>query len=167
MESINLEYEPGCCGSGRAPDENKQSPIAGYITGTLLLAAIWLTVYNNLTPLTDQITHMLSRVKGFSINSHMGKSIQFFVYETPKVLMLLTLVVFGVGIIRSFFTPERSRSILAGKRESFGNILAAMPGIVTPFCSCSAVPLFLGFVTTGVPLGVNPTAFIKPAGNKT
>jgi uncharacterized membrane protein YraQ (UPF0718 family) len=68
--------------------------------------------------------------------------------------MLLTLVVFGVGIIRTFFTPERTRAMLAGKRESAGNVLAAMLGTVTPFCSCSAVPLFLGFVTAGVPLGV-------------
>lgn len=68
--------------------------------------------------------------------------------------MLLTLVVFGVGIIRSFVTPERTRKILAGKRESVGNILAAGLGVFTPFCSCSAVPLFIGFVATGVPLGV-------------
>ena len=68
--------------------------------------------------------------------------------------MLLTLVVFGVGIIRSFFTPQRTRAILAGKRESVGNVLASLLGVVTPFCSCSAVPLFIGFVTTGVPLGV-------------
>ena len=68
--------------------------------------------------------------------------------------MLLTLVVFGVGIVRSFFTPERTRRILAGKRESVGNVLAALLGVVTPFCSCSAVPLFIGFVTAGVPLGV-------------
>jgi hypothetical protein len=68
--------------------------------------------------------------------------------------MLLTIVVFGVGIIRSFFTPERTRKILSGKSESVGNVLAALLGVVTPFCSCSAVPLFIGFVTTGVPLGV-------------
>jgi uncharacterized membrane protein YraQ (UPF0718 family) len=67
---------------------------------------------------------------------------------------LLTLIVFGVGILRSFFTPERTRRILSGRRESAGNVLAALLGIVTPFCSCSAVPLFIGFVTTGVPLGV-------------
>ena len=68
--------------------------------------------------------------------------------------MLLTLVVFGVGIVRSFFTPERTRRVLAGRREAVGNVLAALLGVVTPFCSCSAVPLFIGFVTTGVPLGV-------------
>jgi hypothetical protein len=86
--------------------------------------------------------------------SHLAHAVEFFVYETPKVLMLLTLVVFGVGIVRSFFTPERTRRILAGKRETVGNVLASLLGVVTPFCSCSAVPLFIGFVTTGVPLGV-------------
>jgi uncharacterized membrane protein YraQ (UPF0718 family) len=160
MKTSKLKYEGNGCGSGRATGaisvsaEDKQSLVAAYLTGGLLLVAIWFVIYNSLTPITDIITHFLSRVTGFSINSHMGKSIGFFVYETPKVLMLLTLVVFGVGIIRSFFTPERTRAILAGKRESAGNVLAALLGVVTPFCSCSAVPLFLGFVTTGVPLGV-------------
>lgn len=91
---------------------------------------------------------------GLEVGSHLGSAVEFFIYEVPKVLMLLTLVVFGVGIIRSFFTPERTRRILSGRRESAGNVLAALLGIVTPFCSCSAVPLFIGFVTTGVPLGV-------------
>ena len=75
--------------------------------------------------------------------------------------MLLTLVVFGVGIIRSFFTPERTRRILTGKGESVGTVLAGLLGIVTPFCSCSAVPLFLGFVSAGVPLGVSLTFLIS------
>jgi uncharacterized membrane protein YraQ (UPF0718 family) len=81
-------------------------------------------------------------------------AVEFFLYEAPKVLMLLLVVIFGVGIVRSFFTPERTRRVLAGKRETAGNLLSALLGVVTPFCSCSAVPLFIGFVTTGVPLGV-------------
>ncbi len=84
----------------------------------------------------------------------MASAVEFFLYEAPKVLMLLVLVVFGVGVLRTFFTPERTRQILAGKRESTGNVLAAALGIVTPFCSCSAVPLFIGFLKSGVPLGV-------------
>jgi uncharacterized membrane protein YraQ (UPF0718 family) len=70
------------------------------------------------------------------------------------VLLLLVLIVFAVGVVRSFFTAERTRALLAGKRESVGNVLAALLGVVTPFCSCSAVPLFLGFVEVGIPLGV-------------
>ena len=86
--------------------------------------------------------------------THFGSAVEFFAYDAPKVLMLLTLVVFGVGVVRSFFTPARTRAILAGKAESVGNVLAASLGIVTPFCSCSAVPLFIGFLTAGIPLGV-------------
>ena len=118
------------------------------------MITIWWIVYLNLSTFSQQLTHSLSKLLAFSPASHLGSAIEFFIFETPKVLMLLTLVVFVVGIVRSFFTPERTRKILAGKRESMGNVLAALLGIVTPFCSCSAVPLFLGFVTTGVPLGV-------------
>lgn len=84
----------------------------------------------------------------------MRAALDFFVYETVKVLLLLVAVVFAVGVVRTFFTAERTRRILAGRRESVGNVLAALLGVVTPFCSCSAVPLFIGFVTAGVPLGV-------------
>ncbi|MDI4659242.1 permease, partial [Xanthobacter autotrophicus] len=86
--------------------------------------------------------------------SHLAEAVAFFIYDTPKVLMLLTLVVFAMGVVRSFFSAERTRALLAGKREGLGNIAAAGLGIVTPFCSCSAVPLFVGFVSAGVPLGV-------------
>jgi uncharacterized protein len=111
----------------------------------------WWLVYRELPRLAVWVTYDLLRlVRGTAL----ADAVEFFVYDTPKVLMLLTLVVFGVGVVRSFFTPERTRRILAGKRESVGNILAALLGIVTPFCSCSAVPLFIGFVTAGVPLGV-------------
>jgi uncharacterized membrane protein YraQ (UPF0718 family) len=134
--------------------ETKQVSVLGYLSVTAVMVALWWVIYMNLDVLAAHITHLLSRLTGFATGSHLGSAIEFFIFETPKVLMLLTLVVFGVGIVRSFFTPERTRAILAGKRESAGNVLAALLGIVTPFCSCSAVPLFLGFVTTGVPLGV-------------
>ncbi|MBI5897249.1 MAG: permease, partial [Desulfobacterales bacterium] len=125
-----------------------------YVSGLAGLLVVWWLLYSNLALFAGFFTHVLARLTGLKPHSHLGDAIFFFIYETPKVLMLLTLVVFGVGIVRSFFTPERTRAILAGKRESAGNVLAALLGIVTPFCSCSAVPLFLGFVTTGVPLGV-------------
>ena len=87
-------------------------------------------------------------------DSHLGGALQFFFYDTPKVLMLLTGVVFAMGMINSYFTPERTRALLAGRAEGVANVMAATLGIVTPFCSCSAVPLFIGFVQAGVPLGV-------------
>ena len=117
----------------------------------LILLAIWWGTYHFLSDFSSWLTY---GVFGLQKNSHFALAIEFFIFETPKVLMLLILVVFGVGIIRSFFTPERTRQILSGKKESIGNILAALLGVVTPFCSCSAVPLFIGFVTTGIPLGV-------------
>jgi hypothetical protein len=86
--------------------------------------------------------------------SRLGSALQFFFYDTPKVLLLLTGIVFVMGMINSYFTPQRTRAFLLGKSEGFANVLAASLGIVTPFCSCSAIPLFIGFVQAGVPLGV-------------
>ena len=85
---------------------------------------------------------------------HITDAVRFFVFEAPKVLLLLVIVVFVIGIIRTYFSPERTRRMLAGKSLFLGNILASGLGVVTPFCSCSAVPLFIGFVETGIPLGV-------------
>ncbi|MFH1152417.1 MAG: permease [Pseudomonadota bacterium] len=112
---------------------------------------LWWAIYRILPNLSSWLTYKLLPIE---TGSHLGSSVEFFLYDTPKVMMLLALVVFGVGIIRSFFTPEKTRAFLSGKSEFAGNILAALLGIVTPFCSCSAVPLFIGFVTAGVPLGV-------------
>lgn len=118
------------------------------VVGSLIL---WGAIYSQLQNVSWFLTY---EIIGIEHGSKLGDSVEFFLYDTPKVLMLLAVVVFGVGMIRSFFTPERTRRILAGKRESVGNVFAALLGIVTPFCSCSAVPLFIGFVTAGVPLGV-------------
>lgn len=112
---------------------------------------LWWLIYQQLPAVSKWLTYGLLSI---SQGSHLGDSIEFFLYDTPKVMMLLFLVVFGVGIIRSFFTPEKTRAFLSGKSEIAGNVFAALLGIVTPFCSCSAVPLFIGFVTAGVPLGV-------------
>jgi uncharacterized membrane protein YraQ (UPF0718 family) len=120
------------------------------IIGIVLLVAWWV-LYRSLAPLADLCTYTLLRLPR---DRHFSAAVEFFIYETPKVLLLLTLIVFAVGVIRTFFTPERTRRILAGRRESAGNVLAAGLGVITPFCSCSAVPLFIGFVTAGVPLGV-------------
>jgi hypothetical protein len=118
----------------------------------------WWLVYRRLPGFAEWLTYGVFRLDR---GAALADAIEFFVYDTPKVLMLLTLVVFGVGVLRSFFTPERTRRILADKRESVGNVLAALLGTVTPFCSCSAVPLFIGFVTAGVPLGVTLSFLIS------
>jgi hypothetical protein len=91
---------------------------------------------------------------GLTPGSHLGEAVHFFLYDTPKVLLLLVSVVFVMGVIHSWISPERTRAWLANKPLGLGNVLAASLGIVTPFCSCSAVPLFIGFLSAGVPLGV-------------
>jgi len=123
-------------------------PRIGWIAAALL---IWVLAYGNLPVFSKWTAY---RLLGLAEGSHAGAAVEFFFLDVPKVLLLLVLVVFVVGVIRSFFTPERTRRLLAGRREFTGNILAALLGVVTPFCSCSAVPLFIGFVTAGVPLGV-------------
>jgi uncharacterized membrane protein YraQ (UPF0718 family) len=140
----------GFAGADKLPESGKP-----HLFYKIFLMAVgfglWFLLYRQLFPFSTFLTYtVLSLQQG----SHLGDAVHFFLYDTPKVLMLLALVIYGVGIIRTFFTPEGTRKILAGKRESAGNILAALLGIVTPFCSCSAVPLFIGFVTAGVPLGV-------------
>jgi len=99
-------------------------------------------------------TQIVTKLLGLEIASHLGSSLHFFLYDVPKVLTLLIVISFIVGTFQSFLEPERVRSLLEGKRTFAGNVMAAMVGIVTPFCSCSAVPLFIGFLEAGVPLGV-------------
>lgn len=118
-------------------------------TGIFLL--VWIVLYHYLQPVADFLTeHAFGLEKG----NHLTETIRFFIFEFPKVIMLLTLIVFFVGIIRSYFSPEKTRKMLEGKKTFTGNIMASMLGIVTPFCSCSAIPLFLGFVESGIPLGI-------------
>jgi len=116
-----------------------------------ILLPLWILLYISLQPISDFVVEDLFNM---SSGLHLTETIRFFIFEVPKVLLLLVLIIFFVGIIRTYFTPEKTRSILAGKSLFVGNLLAALLGIVTPFCSCSAIPLFLGFVEAGVPLGV-------------
>ena len=138
-----------CCAT--PPSSGSKKITAGQAGLGLVGLVLWYVLYKQLLPFSHFFTYDLL---GIEPGSHLGGAIQFFVYDAPKVMMLLTLVVFIIGMIRSFFTQERTRKYLAGKRESAGNVMAALLGIVTPFCSCSAVPLFLGFVQAGIPLGV-------------
>ncbi|GAB6100095.1 permease [Halanaerocella petrolearia] len=91
---------------------------------------------------------------GFSETTRLGESVHFFIYDTIKILFLLTIMIFGISIIRSFFPPERTKKLLSNRKKYVGNALASILGVVTPFCSCSSVPIFIGFVESGVPLGI-------------
>jgi uncharacterized membrane protein YraQ (UPF0718 family) len=119
--------------------------------GWLVLGfAAWTAAYASLIPFADAVIDVL----GLSRDTHLGEAVHFFFYDTPKVLLLLTGIVFLMGVVHTFVSPERTRAMLSGKRLGVGNVMAASLGIVTPFCSCSAVPLFIGFLSAGVPLGV-------------
>lgn len=116
-----------------------------------LILPVWILVYFQLETITNWL---IDGLLGLEKGTRLTEAFRFFVFEVPKVLLLLTLIIFLVGIIRTYFSPERTRRMLEGKSTFTGNVLAGTLGIVTPFCSCSAIPLFLGFVESGVPLGV-------------
>lgn len=117
----------------------------------VILTGIWFLAYLNLKSVTDWLVDDVLRL---TAGNHLTEAVRFFIFEVPKVLLLLVLIIFAVGIIRSFFTPERTRKALEGRSLFTGNVLASLLGVVTPFCSCSAIPLFLGFVESGIPMGV-------------
>jgi uncharacterized protein len=137
---------------------NEPSSTARRLLIYLGWGGVWFGLYHYLEPFANWLAYSALRLPE---GGRLGSAVAFFVYEFPKVLMLLVLVVFGVGILRSFFTPEKTRQWLAGQQEWVGNVLAALLGIVTPFCSCSAIPLFLGFIESGVPLGVTLSFLIS------
>ena len=120
--------------------------------GWLLLALpLWVFLYAVNHAVSEWIAF---RLLGLTPKSHLGEAVAFLFYDTPKVLLLLTLVVFIVSFLQTFVNPTRVRDALSKRRPGLGNALASLFGIITPFCSCSAVPLFIGFLRAGVPLGV-------------
>lgn len=131
---------------GGAVRGERRIPVA-----VIAAAGAWWLIYTVLQPLTEFVTFGLL---GLARGSAFGEAAAFFLYDVPKILLLLTAMIFGMSMLRSFFSAERTRQLLGGKRTGAGNVLAAALGVVTPFCSCSAVPLFIGFVQSGVPLGV-------------
>ena len=115
-----------------------------------LAAALWWALYQTLVPTSEWLVALLPVDR----SSHLGGALQFFLYDAPKVLLLLAGVVFVMGMVNTYFTPERTRALLAGRTHGVANVMASALGVVTPFCSCSSVPLFIGFVQARVPLGV-------------
>jgi hypothetical protein len=130
--------------------ENKNY-LKKYILSHLFFLIGWVVTYLYLKQFSTFATYSILHIVPAS---RLGSAVEFFLYDTPKIFMLLGLIVYVVGLLRTFITPERTRRFLAGKSEFVGNILAALLGIVTPFCSCSAIPLFIGFLSAGVPIGV-------------
>lgn len=120
-------------------------------------ALVWVVVYRLNAPFWDWLVYA---VGGLDPDSRIGSGVHFFGYDTVKIALLLVGIIFVVTVARSFMSVERTRALLGGKREGLGNVLAAGLGVVTPFCSCSAVPAFIGFVAAGVPIGVTMSFLI-------
>lgn len=123
----------------------------GRMLQPVVLLILWIFIYVNLQRAADFIVFNLL---GLTAGTHLTEAVSFFIFEVPKVMLLLVLIIFAVGIVRTYFTPEKTRKVLEGKSLFTGNVMASVLGIFTPFCSCSAIPLFLGFIEAGVPLGV-------------
>jgi len=145
MTEHSNQLEPTAIGAPRG--KSAWAPYALTITG----AAAFALIYRGLKPAADWLTYDLMR---FAPKTHLGEAVNFFLYDTAKIFLLLVTVIYGVTLIRQSFSPQRVRRALGGKREGIGNVMAAGLGVVTPFCSCSACPLFIGFVESGIPLGV-------------
>jgi uncharacterized protein len=114
-------------------------------------AVLWVAAYNNLQAIADWVTYT---VMGLNPESLVGESLNFFIYDVPKLLLLLAGMIFIITLIQTFVSPEKTRTLVEGKGEGMGNIMASMFGAITPFCSCSSVPLFIGFVEARIPLGI-------------
>ncbi|TVR84243.1 MAG: permease [Rhodospirillales bacterium] len=131
-------------------DEPNRNRLWKWIAGLGLALIGWGFAYSQLVPFSEWLVSLFPVDRA----SHLGEALAFFIYDVPKVLLLLALIVFLTGVLRSWFSPEKTRAILAGNREILGYPLAALLGVLTPFCSCSSVPLFIGFLSAGIPLGV-------------
>ena len=144
-----------CCAkndaTGLVTIQTKTEPAKTRVWPPLMLVPVFVLLYLFLESGTNYFVYS---ILSMDRSSHLTEAVRFFIFEVPKVMLLLTGIVFVVGIIRSYFSPEKTRKALEGKPLFLGNIMASSLGIVTPFCSCSAIPLFIGFMESGIPLGV-------------
>jgi len=150
QQASNKGAARACACPGDQPAAS-QLTIRNLTSRLAISLVIWAFIYYWLKPAADFVTYDMLRLDA---GSRLGSAVAFFLYDAPKVLLLLVLIIFVIGVIRSYFTPERTRKLIAGRKQIVGNAMAASLGVVTPFCSCSACPMFIGFVEAGVPLGV-------------
>jgi uncharacterized membrane protein YraQ (UPF0718 family) len=132
------------------PVPHRDTPDWAWYIGVPAMGAVLYLLYGQLIPISEWVTALFPVAR----DSHTGEAIAFFVYDVPKVLLLLTGIVFVTGVLRSWFSPEKTRAMLARKNQIWGYPLASLLGVLTPFCSCSSVQLFIRFVSAGIPLGV-------------
>ncbi|NLX18855.1 MAG: permease [Desulfobulbus sp.] len=128
-----------------------------YCSALTLLAVLWWLAYTSLSPF---VHHLVFNMCWFAENSPTGLALEFFIYDTVKILLLLTALIYVIAWLRTAMRTEQVREYLRGKRRVFGYFLGALSGAVTPFCSCSSIPLFLGFTTAGIPIGISMSFLI-------
>lgn len=116
-----------------------------------LLAVVWVITYSNIQLIADWLTFSLL---GLSRESQLGQALNFFLYDVPKILLLLSGMIFLITLVQTFIDVNRVRTLVEKRGEGIGNLMASLFGALTPFCSCSSVPLFIGFVQAGIPLGI-------------
>lgn len=155
------EKSGSCCASPTpfvpAPGGYSKSWNARYVTVIAVLAALWWLIYSNLVPAVHWLTFS---ALGFEEGARFGSSLEFFIYDTMKILMLLAALIYAIAWVRASMKVEKVRDFLAGKRRALGYFLGAAFGAVTPFCSCSSIPLFLGFTGAGIPIGISMSFLI-------
>ncbi|MDL2306858.1 permease [Desulfovibrio sp. OttesenSCG-928-C06] len=154
---------PACC-SCRQPDNSQMQPNRSewrwnlrYLGIMILLAALWWLLYSNTINAADWLTHSLL---GLERDGHTANALEFFLYDSAKILLLLVALIYVIGWLRAALNVERVRDFLGGKRRALGYFLGSTFGAITPFCSCSSIPLFLGFTTAGIPIGITMSFLI-------
>lgn len=163
--STSSRNAPGCCASpsqaSSAPGGDEKSWNLRYFAIVAALAALWWLAYSYILPASNWLVfNLMGSLFGIAPESHLGASLEFFFYDTVKILLLLVALIYGIAWIRASMNVERVRDYLAGKRQGIGYFLGATFGAVTPFCSCSSIPLFLGFTTARIPIGITMSFLI-------
>ncbi len=137
--------------SSPAPSDAERAWNLRYVAFVAVLAAVWWFVYSWILPASQWLTYNLF---GIAQGSRLGESVEFFFYDTAKILLLLVALIYGIAWIRASLNVEVVRDFLAGKQKGLGYFLGAGFGAITPFCSCSSIPLFLGFISARIPVGI-------------
>lgn len=156
-----MNTEPACRCRVDTPPADRENGLRGwnakYLAAMTVLAALWLLAYRSVLPLSHWLVFDALDVAS---GTHVAASLEFFLYDTLKILLLLTALIYAIAWLRASLNVGRVRDVLAGKRRGFGYVLGALFGAVTPFCSCSGIPLFLGFTTARIPVGITMSFLI-------
>lgn len=155
LSPLPLAQDCACNAAPPAPDSSNPVEKLGwnarYFLAISVLAVLWWVLYSSALPAANWLTYQLI---GLAPASHLGASVEFFFYDTAKILLLLIAMIYAIGWIRASMNVERVRAYLLGRHRGIGYFLGSGFGAITPFCSCSSIPLFLGFTSARIPIGI-------------